>query len=35
MSDLINEYATNDRKKIPFDLKKIRRMHADPLMPKH
>jgi hypothetical protein len=29
MSDLIDEYKTNDKIKIPFDLKKIRRMHAN------
>jgi hypothetical protein len=29
MSDLIDEYKTNDKMKISFDLKKIRRMHAN------
>jgi hypothetical protein len=29
MSDLIEEYEDNEKQKVHFDLKKIRRMHAN------
>jgi hypothetical protein len=29
MSDVVNEYLANNKMKVSFDLKKIRKMHAD------